>query len=81
MRTRLVLPSLSLIWLNACSGWYNPFAGVRGVISIALLIAQFVIAYDIVQSGRSAPTKVLWVAFVFLVPLIGVLAYLIFERK
>ncbi len=81
MRSRAGLLFLSVFLLNACSGWYNPFAGVTSLISIAVLIAQILIAFDIIQSRRATGTKVLWIAFVFLVPIIGVLAYLIFERK
>jgi hypothetical protein len=58
MRTRIALLIGSTLILSACSGWYNPFAGVRALISIALLIAQFLIAYDIIKSWRSVGLKV-----------------------
>lgn len=81
MRLRLALVSTLPLLLASCSGWFNPFSGVRGLIAIGLLIAQVIIAYDIVKSRRSVGLKVLWIAFVFLAPLLGILAYLIFERK
>ena len=81
MRARVGLLTLTGVALSACTGWYNPFAGVNALISLAVLIAQIVIAFDIIQSRRSTGTKVLWIAFVFLIPIIGVLTYLIFERK
>ena len=67
--------------LSACSSWYNPFAGVSRLLSGALLIANLVITYDIVQSRRSAGVKVMWIAIVFLIPILGILAYLMFDRK
>ena len=69
------------VLLSSCSGWYNPFAGVNAIITVAVLIAQIVIAFDVIQSRRSTGTKVLWIAVVFLIPIIGILMYLIFERK
>ncbi len=81
MRTRVAFLTLAGLALTGCSGRYNPFAGVRAFIAIAVLITEFVVAYDIVQSRRSVVVKVLWIAFVFLVPVIGILAYLILERK
>ncbi len=81
MTPRIASAAVLALVTSACSGWYNPLAGVRGLFAIALLVIQLIIAFDVIQSGRSTGLKVLWIAFVFLVPIIGVLAYLIFERK
>lgn len=81
MGIRVASTAALVLSTTACSGWYNPFAGVRAFFSIALLIIQLIIAFDVIQSGRTTGMKVVWIAFVFLVPIIGVLAYLIFERK
>ena len=59
---------------TACSGFFNPFEGVRSILAIALIIAQLIISYDIIQSRRSVGMKVVWIAIVWLVPLLGVLA-------
>lgn len=81
MPSRLAaLLALALV-STACGGWYNPFAGVSLWLSIGLLVANLVITYDVVQSRRSVGMKVVWIGIVFLIPILGILAYLMFDRK
>lgn len=81
MPARIGLLTGTTLLMTSCSGWYNPLAGVNALFGLAVLIAQIIIAFDIVNSRRSTATKVIWIAVVFLIPIIGILAYLIFERR
>ena len=81
MRTRVGLLSSVPLLLTSCGGWYNPFAGVRRLISTAILIVDLVIAYDVISSHRSTAAKVAWLALVFLFPIVGALVYLAAGRK
>jgi hypothetical protein len=72
--------SAATILLSACE-WYNPVEGAGAFVIGALIVADLISSYDIIQSRRSLGMKVMRVAIVFGIPIIGILAYLIFERK
>ena len=81
MRTRVGTLSSTALLLSSCGGWYNPFAGVGRFISVAVLIVNLVMAYDIVDSDRSSAVKIFWLAIVFLLPILGAAIYLVVGRK
>ncbi len=50
---------------------------VTGIFSLLLLIADIWAIINIVQSGASTGAKVLWVVLVLLLPLVGLIIWLV----
>ncbi len=71
---RYDFPEFGVIWNMSGFGF-----GLRGygVIGLLLLIATVWAIANIVQSGVSIGAKALWIAFVLVLPLVGLLAWLV----
>ena len=51
--------------------------GAGGLLAILLLVADAWALLNVARSGASAPAKLLWAALILLLPLLGLLAWLV----
>jgi hypothetical protein len=54
---------------------------VGGIFGLLLLIADVWAIINVVQSSRSTGVKVIWVVVILLLPLLGLIAWLIFGPR
>ncbi|MBX3388442.1 MAG: PLDc N-terminal domain-containing protein [Phycisphaeraceae bacterium] len=52
-----------------------------GLIGLIVLILDIIAIVEILQSGRAAGEKLLWILVILLLPLLGVLLYFLLGRK
>lgn len=72
--------SSALLLLSGCGGRVNvgTGGGLLGLVLLALVIWALV---DIVQSGRPDGNKILWALIIILLPVIGLILYVLIGRK
>lgn len=81
MRTRLASLLVLAFAVTACGSMFNPFAGVRRLVSVAVFVVDVIAILDIITSKRSTGWKVIWTLIVLLFPIVGVLAYAVAGRS
>ncbi len=74
----------ALLLLSGCVGGdnlfelaANPFAGICGLI---VLILDIIAIIEIFGSSRDTMSKVLWIAAIFFLPVVGLILYYFFGR-
>lgn len=54
---------------------------MQGLIGLLVLIANIVVTVQIVQSAASSGNKALWIILVWILPIIGLVLYLLLGKK
>lgn len=57
------------------------FNGYGGLIGLIILALDILAIANIVSSGRSLGSKFLWILFVLVLPLLGMIIYFLIGRK
>lgn len=79
------LGALALLILPGCG--YPPIDRMfssplsLGIFGVIILVCNIIFMIEIVGSGRDLLQKILWIAFLWFVPGIGFICYLIFARS
>lgn len=82
----LLIPFLGLFLLTGCfssgDNLFEVFQHARTNLVAAIhFIISAIFIYEIVKSNRSSSDKVIWIAIIFFLPVVGFLAYYFFGRK
>ncbi|UJR21685.1 hypothetical protein I4U23_024762 [Adineta vaga] len=77
-------PSLLILLLGcvklAAADMYYVGPTIGGIIALIILILDIIAAVEILRSGKSIVEKLLWILFIVLFPLIGLIVYLLCGR-
>lgn len=60
--------------------WFG-FGVGGGLIGLIIFILDIIAIIEVVQSGRPAEEKILWVLIILLLPLIGLILYYVIGKK
>jgi uncharacterized membrane protein HdeD (DUF308 family) len=68
------------VLLAACGGFGSPFSGIRSIFTLIMLVIYIVAIFDVVTGPRSTAAKVGWIAIILLIPVLGVIGYVVLGR-
>ncbi|CAF1083854.1 unnamed protein product [Adineta ricciae] len=80
MKSTPILVLLLALVNCVAADYYYVGPTVGGIIGLIILILDIIAAVEILRSGKPLAEKLLWILFIVLCPLIGLIVYIFFGR-